>query len=164
MGTSIEFYEPRHNSELKLSREEAAPGAQAEWCDLHCKWLWGRFQKSVYPEANSLNGPDHLGQTVKNGGHRERGAGCTLTGHLGQNLHRWLRHTGGHKKVKSKRWKSLQRDGCEVNLKFADSRRSAHATLQYKRMLAVAIWSNKEPLASLGDAKVNSHNQKPQYM
>lgn len=71
LGTFIEFYEPRHNSELKLSHEEAAPRAQAEWCDLHCKWLRGRFQKWVYPEADSLNGPDHLGQSVKNGGRRE---------------------------------------------------------------------------------------------
>lgn len=70
-GTFIEFYEPRHNLELKVSHEEAAPRAQAEWCDLHCKWLRGRFQKWVYPEADSLNGPDHLGQSVKSGGLRE---------------------------------------------------------------------------------------------
>lgn len=61
-------------------------------------------------------------------------------------------------------WNSLQRGGGEVNLKFADSRGSAHAPLQYKRTLAVPIWSNKQPTASMGNAKVNLHNQKPQYM
>lgn len=158
METSIQFFEPRHNSELKLSHEEAAPGAQAQWCDLHCEWLQGRFQKSVYPEANRLNGPDHLGQSVKKLG---RGAQWQVTEDKTYSAgsvtlvdtKKW------NQSVKS--WKSLQHGGGGVNLKFADSRGSAHATLQYKRTLAVAIWSNKQPLASLGDAKVNLHNQKP---
>lgn len=48
----------------------------------------------------------------------------------------------------------------KVGLRFADSQESKHALLPFTRLLAIPFWSNEQPTASTGNAKLNLHNQK----
>lgn len=94
--------------------------------DLHCKWLRGWLQKSVYPQANSLKGPDHLGQSVKNGG-----TSCPVTGHLGQNRPRWLYHKCRYEKSKIRASKAENRCGAAMRWTWSLLTHGEAPTLPY---------------------------------